>query len=235
MPANPAIETLRQRINCLEEVQRRFSRTISVTDEIDRWLPYGGVPLGSIHEVKGASLVSAVAFSAVLSARMARDEGNILYIAPDRSHYPLGLLPYGVNLDHVVYAFAKRQQSLIEAVLEALRCPQVSSVMALVDHLDLTGSRKLQLAAEASGATGFLIGNAKDRSIAAPITRWKVSPARGRLGQKLAESTWVLDLLYSRGGRPGQWIVEWNGEELQTILSRPVQQVRQTEREALAG
>jgi protein ImuA len=235
MPASPVIETLRQRINCIEEVQRRFSQTISIVNEIDRWLPFGGLPTGCIHEVKGASLAGALAFSALLSARNAREEGNLLYIAPDRSHDPLGLLPYGVNLDRIIYVFAKRPQNLIEAVLEALRCPQVSSVMALVDHLDLTGSRKLQLAAEASGATGFLIGNAKNTSIAAPITRWKISPARGRAGQSLAEPVWMLELLYSRGGRPGQWTVEWNGKELHTMLSRPAQHARQAEREALAG
>lgn len=235
MSANPAIEILRQRIRRLEEVQRRFSRTVSVADEIDRWLPYGGLPIGSIHEVKSASLAGAITFSAILSARTARDEGNILFIAPDRSHYPLGLLPYGVNLDRVVYVFAKRPQSLIEAVLEALRCPQVSSVMALVDNLDLTGSRKLQLAAEASGAAGFLIGNSKDASIAAPVTRWKISTTRGRSGQTLAEPVWMLNLLYSRSGPAGQWTVEWNGQELRTILTRLVQQVRHTEREALAG
>jgi|SRR6185312_69917 len=235
MPPNPVIETLRQRINCLEEVQRRFSRTVSVSNEIDRWLPYGGLPTGSIHEVKDASLASAIAFSAILSARIAGDEGNILYIAPDRSHYPLGLLPYGINLDRVVYVFAKRPRSLVETVLEALRCPQVSSVLALVDHLDLTGSRKLQLAAEASGTTGFLLGNAKDTFIAAPITRWKISAARGRAGQSLAQPVWALDLLYSRSGRPGRWTVEWSGKELYTVLMRPAQQSQQAEREALAG
>lgn len=232
MLANPVIEKLRQRINCIEEVQRRFSRTVSITDEIDRWLPFGGLPVGCIHEVKGANLAGAVAFASLLSARIAGNEGNILYIVPDRSHNPLGLLPYGVNLDRVVYVFARHPQSLIEAVLEALRCPQVDSVIALVDHLDLTGSRKLQLAAEASHAAGFLIGNSKNTSIAAPITRWKVSPARSRAGQRLHEPVWMLELLYSRGGRPGQWMVEWSGQELHTVLTRPA---RQTERERLAG
>lgn len=235
MPANPVIETLRQRINCIEAVQPRFSRTISVADEIDQWLPFGGLPTGCIHEIKGASLAGAIAFSAILSARIARAEGNIVYIAPDRSLYPLGLQPYGVNLGRVVYVFAKRPQSLVEAVLEALRCPQISAVMALVDYLDLTGSRKLQLAAEASGATGFLIGNAKSISIAAPITRWKISPAGGRVGQRLVEPVWMLELLYSRGGRPGQWTVEWIGQELHTALTRPTHQAWQAEREALAG
>src|SRR5215470_1549382 len=96
------VECLRQRIQSLEETQRRFSRTIPVAEAVDRWLPYGGLSAGCIHEVKGTSLANAIAFSALLSARLAGDNGNILYIAPDRSLHPLGLLPYGVKLNQVL-------------------------------------------------------------------------------------------------------------------------------------
>jgi protein ImuA len=115
--------------------------------------------------------------------------------------------------------------------MEALRCSQVSSVVALVDALDLTESRKLQLAAETSGATGFFIGSAPAVSIAAPVTRWKISPVSGGRGRRFDEPIWALDLLYSRGGRPGKWMLEWRGRMLRTIPVQPVQ----TEREALAG
>ena len=216
----------------MEELQRRFSRTIPVADAVDQWLPYGGLPTGSIHEVKSASLASAIAFSAILSVRIARNQGNILYIAPDRSHYPLGLLPYGVKLDQILHISARRPQNLIWAVMEALRCSQVSSVIALVDYLNLTDSRRLQLAAETSGATGFLIGSATAVSIAAPITRWKISSARGKLGHRLDEPVWALDLLYCRSGCPGEWTLEWRGQKLSTILTQPAQQAK---REALAG
>ena len=219
MFANPVLDKLRQQINCLEEAPRRFSRTIPVADVVDQWLPYGGLATGCIHEVKGASLASAIAFSTILSARIARDQANILYIAPDRSLYPLGLLPYGVQLDQILYVCAKRPQNLIWAVMEGLRCPQVSSVIALVERLDLTESRKLQLAAETSGATGFLLGNASATCIAAPITRWKVSSARAAPGRRFDEPVWVLDLLYCRGGRPGNWTLEWRGQKLLTISS----------------
>ncbi len=231
MFANPAVEKLRQRINCLEEGRRRFLRAVPVADAVDGWLPHGGLLTGCIHEVRSASLASATVFAAILAGRIAQNQGNILYIAPDRSHYPLGLLPYGVNLERMLYVSARRSQDRIWAVMEALRCSQVSSVIALVDELDLTESRRLQLAAETSGTTGFLLGSAAATCIAAPITRWRVSPARGDARQRLDEPVWALDLVYCRGGRPGQWTVEWRGQKLRTILT---QEAQWAEREARA-
>lgn len=224
-------ENLRHWISRLEEKNRRFSRIIPIADEVDHWLPHGGLSAGCIHEVKGTSLANAIAFSAILASRLAGDHGNILYIAPDRSLHPLGLLPFGLKLNQLLHVSARRSQDLAWAVMEALRCPQVSSVIALLDGLDLTESRRLQLAAETSGATGFLLGNAASAPIAAPITRWKVSSILGNSGQRFQEPLWTLDLLYCRGGRPGKWTVEWRDQKLQAI---PAQPARHAGREALA-
>jgi protein ImuA len=232
MPPHPALEKFREQLRCLEETQRRFSRIVPVADAVDRWMPYGGLPAGCIHEVKGESLASALVFSSILSARIAGDRGNIVYIAPSRSLYPIGLLPYGVRLDQLLFAFARRSQHLAWAVMEALRCSQVSAVMALLDGLDLTASRRLQLAAESSGATGFLLGHATSAPIAAPITRWKVSPYVGKPGQRFDEPAWKLDLLYCRGGRPGNWAIEWRNQQLSSMRN---QLSTQTTRQALAG
>ncbi|HKD07317.1 MAG TPA: hypothetical protein VKB79_15550 [Bryobacteraceae bacterium] len=219
MPPNPAIQKLRQRIASLEDVPRRFSQTIPITEPINHWLPFGGLPVHCIHEVKGSSLAPAVVFAAILSARIAGDRGNILFIAPDRSLYLPGLLPYGVRHDQILHVIAKRPLDRLWAVMETLRCSEVSSVIAFVDDLDLTESRRLQLAAESSGATGFLVGGAAAGCIAAPVTRWKISSVRGEPGHRLHEPVWETDLLYSRGGRPGKWILEWRGGKLQEILS----------------
>lgn len=216
MSAHLALEKLRERLHCLEETQRRFSSTVPVADAVDRWMPYGGLPIGCIHEVKGANLASALAFSAILSARIAGDQGNIVYVAPDRSLHPLGLLSYGMKLDRLLFVSVKRSKDIAWAVMEALRCPQVSAVMAVLEGVNLTDSRRLQLAAENSKATGFLIGNVASAPIALPTTRWKISSAPGKKGQRFDQPSWTLDLLYCRGGRPGSWSVEWRDRQLST-------------------
>lgn len=233
MSPNPVLEKLRERVRCLEETQRRFSRTIPIADAVDGWMPYGGLPAGCIHEVKGASLASALAFSSILSARIAGDQGHVLYIAPDRSLHPLGLLPYGVKLDQFLHVSVRRSQDLAWAVMEALRCPQASAVMTVLDGVDLTASRRLQLAAESSGATGFFLGHAASAPIASPVTRWKISAAVGKPGQRFNEPVWALDLLYCRGGRPGSWAIEWHNRKLNTRAAQPAE--RSAKIEALAG
>jgi protein ImuA len=232
MVTHSALEKLRERLGCLEETQRRFSRIIPVADAVDRWMPHGGLPAGCIHEVKGASLASALAFSSILSARIAGEHGNIVYIASGRSLHPLGLLPYGMRLDRFLYVSIRRPQDLAWAVMETLRCPQVSAVMSVLDGVSLTDSRRLQLAAESSGATGFLLGHATSPPIAAPITRWKVTSNVGKPAQRFDEPAWTLDLLYCRGGRPGSWSIEWSNQRLSTSFN-PL--AAQTTREALAG
>lgn len=232
MPPHPALQKLREQLRCLEETRRRFSRIIPIEEAVDRSMPHGGLPAGCIHEVKGASLASALAFSAILSARIAGDQGNIVYIAPGRSLHPLGLLPYGMRLDQLLLVSVRRSQDLAWAAMEALRCPQVSAVMTVLDGVDLTDSRRLQLAAESSGATGFLLGHATSAPIAAPITRWKVSSHAGKPGQRFDEPAWTLDLLYCRGGRPGSWTIEWRNRRLSTLFHPSAMQ---TTREALAG
>lgn len=232
MSPHPALEKLRERLGRLEETQRRFSRTIPIADAVDHCMPHGGLPAGCIHEVKSASLASALAFSSILSARIAGDQGNVIYIAPDRSLHPLGLLPYGIRLDQFLFLSVRRSQDVSWAVMEALRCSQVSAVITVLDGADLTASRRLQLAAESSGATGFLIGHVTSAPIAAPITRWKVSSHVGKPGQRFDEPAWTLDLLYCRGGRPGTWIIEWRNQQLSTLFN---QLAPQTMSKALAG
>jgi protein ImuA len=218
MLAQPVLENLRQRIHGLEEAQRRFSRIISVADAVDRCLPYGGLSTGCIHEIKSRSLANAIAFSAVLSSRLATDQGNVLYIASNLSLHPLGLLPYGVNLNRMLHVSTRRSPDLVWTVMEALRCPQVSAVIALTSGLDLTESRRLQLAAEASGATGFLLGSAASAPIASPVTRWRISSVVDKSHRRFDEPVWALDLLYCRGGRPGKWVLEWRDQKLKPLM-----------------
>ena len=233
MPPKALVEKLRERIESLEGTAARCARIIPVADDIDARLPQGGLPAGCIHEVKGTSLAAAIAFSAILAQRVAGEAGRILYISPDRLLHPIGLLPYGVDLRRLLAVSARRPPDLAWAVLEALRCPQVSAVIAVLSGLDGTESRRLQLAAETSKATGFLLGHIASAPLASATTRWKIAPVRGNPGQRLDEPLWALDLTYCRGGRPGKWMVQWRGQQLQPVETHaPLQQDAQI---ALAG
>lgn len=222
-PASPqhVLANLREKVESLEGAPRRFGRTISICDVVDDALGGHGLPLGCIHEVKG-NPANAIAFAGLLSARIPRT-GSVLCIEPSRSVYPLGLLPYGVDLEQWIHIRARCQKDLVWTVLEALRCPQVNAVLAVMSKADLTFSRRLQLAAESSGATGFLFGN-----LASAITRWRISSIRN--------FGWSLELLYCRGGRPGTWQLAWRNGQLEPIeLLRPMQREHVAAAQVLAG
>jgi protein ImuA len=227
-----ALAHLRKKIDRLEGVHRRFARTASICGIIDNSLPCNGLPLGGIHEIKGSSLACAIAFASLLAARIPQ-KGAILYAAPDRLLSPLGLLPYGVKLERWIHVCARRPEDLAWTVLEAIRCPQMSAVLTVMKAADLTFCRRLQLAAESSGATGFLLGNGASSPAGSAITRWRVSSVNGPSGRGFGEAFWDLELLYCRGGRPGKWRVAWRHGVL--VPTRPVQRVQLAAEAALAG
>lgn len=208
------LSQLRERMDCLEGTQRRQRRTVPICDFIDNALPYKGLPLGCIHEVKSRDLASAIAFAALLSARISA-KGSVLYVAPGRSLHPLGLLPYGVKLEQWLHISARRPDDLIWTVSEAIRCPRANAVLAVMKKTDLTLCRRLQLAAESSGATGFLLGNATSAPVASAITRWRISSVNGPAERGFDEAFWELELSYCRGGRPGKWTVAWRNGRLE--------------------
>jgi protein ImuA len=81
-----------------------------------------------------------------------------------------------------------------------------------IEKLDLTASRRLQLAAESNGVTAFVLRRWRlmeraTRDAAQPIaavTRWRVASlptAAGEIG-------WRVELTRCRGGRPGTWMME---------------------------
>ena len=187
-----------------------FARTIPVCSTIDDFLPNKGLPLGCVHAVEAESLALSVAFASLLSARIFQTaRGAVVYIAPDRSLYPLGLLSYGVNPEDWIHISARRAHDLAWAVLEAMRCPDISAVIAVIKSADLTFCRRLQLAAEASGATGFLLGHA-----ASAITKWEISPLKAPRQTGFNGAFWGIELVYARGGRPGKWNVAYQAGAL---------------------
>lgn len=208
------------RVEQLVSMERRFARTVPVSSEIDAVLPFHGLPLGCVHEVRSRGLASGIAFASLLAAHVPVPEGQLVYVAPDSGFHPLGLLPYGVPPERWIHVVVRNSLDLAWTVLEALRCPQVCAVLAVAKAADLTLCRRWQLAAEDSGATGFLITDtAAKPAIASVITRWQIASVTAPAGATFTEPCWAIDLTYCRGGRSAQWTALWREGRLE--LRRP--------------
>jgi len=206
-------------------------------------LPMPGLARGAVHEVLATSPGCGVAFCTVL---LARTGGTVFWIAAGRdgtSAWPQGLAAFGLTPARLILVRAEGWVDALWAMEEVLRCPTVTGALLAVTgsppgidaRLDLTATRRLQLAAEAGGALGLLLR--PDTVAAAPTaasTRWRIGSLGGENG--LDDPCWRLELLRMRGGRPGgPWAVTWRAAEGRLEPGRcDTDRAGSTAREALA-
>ena len=194
---------------------------------IDGHLPAGGLTSGCVHEIASDSdngSGSATAFAAALAGRAQQlHRPPVVWIAPRigqrESLYGPGLAAFGLDPAALIVVRIPGNghtgaAQALWAMEEALRTPAVGAVCAEIDAVDLTASRRLQLAAEAGGTLGFLLRDTAS-SAAAPIasvTRWRVTaaPSAPALPPSLpGTARWQVELLHVRGGKPHHWLLEW--------------------------
>lgn len=201
---------------------------LRLDEAINRLLPGGGLARGALHEVAGGGAeiehaAAAVLFVATILAGQARTEPiPVLWVAARNAIHAPALAGAGLHPDRVIYAEASRPAAVLLAMEDALGHSGLAGVVGeLAGRLSLTASRRLQLAAEASGTVAFLLRRSNrfdDPAFAEPcaaVTRWRVEslpsapplPAQPAV-RGLGRARWRLDLLRCRGGNPATWIVE---------------------------
>jgi protein ImuA len=227
VPSAAVLQELRLRIARIErgtpgKEEPKERRTVALhIAAIDRVLPGGGVALGALHEVAGAG--PEVEHSAVaalfVAGLLARLHGPVLWALAQPDLFAPALAAVGLSPQRVVYVEAG--SSVLLAMEEGLRQRGLAGVVGEVEKMGLAASRRLQLAAEASGAIAFALRRARrfdDPALDAPaaaVTRWRIAslPSPPPLPDApdtpgLARARWRLDLVRARGGEPGSWIVE---------------------------
>jgi protein ImuA len=189
---------------------------------IDGALPGRGLPLGRWHELTGEGLeletaVAAGAMAALMAAPLAA-RGAVVWVMRRDDLYAPGLEGLGFPADQLIQVCARDEAQALAAFEDALATAGVAAVIGEAEDVDLTAGRRLQLACERRGATGFVVrrrpfgGRGKHAGGgSAAATRWKVAsaPSEPEPGEPgLGPPRWRLELERCRGGRPGAWIVE---------------------------
>ncbi|MCW2237843.1 ImuA family protein [Azospirillum canadense] len=206
------LDDLRARIRRLEGLGGEGARTLPFgLPDVDGALPGGGLPLGCLHEVAGEEPGAATAFAAGLLARLGSGAAPVVWVVRGRDLHAPGLAAYGLTPDRLIAVRATREADALWAMEEALRCRRLSAVLGEAGALDLTASRRLQLAAESSGVTGVLLQLGPRRSAAsAAVTRWRIAPVSSQSSEPgVGDARWSVALERCRGGRPGAWLLEW--------------------------
>jgi protein ImuA len=187
---------------------------------VDACLPGGGLPLGCWHEMAGEGVeietaASAAAFVALLAAPLAK-RGEIVWVLRRDDLYAPGLATLGFPAERLIQVCVRDETEALAVLEDALGSAGVAAAVGEIETPDLVAGRRLQLACERHGATGFIVrrrlfgGEIQHRGSAA-ATRWRIAPALseptpGEPG--LGPPRWQASLERCRGGRPGTWIME---------------------------
>lgn len=209
------LSELRAKIAQIEGVGVRHSCLPFEVDAIDLHLPGGGVAQGALHEVAGGTeLADDAAATVFLAGILARCEGTVFWILRWRDLFAPALNLAGLHPDRVVFVEAGSDANVLIAFEECLRHAGLAGVVGELKKITLTASRRLQLAAEASGVPAFVLRrwSTADEAVegSAATTRWRVRAASSeRLGiPSLGRPRWDLSLERARGGEARNWLVE---------------------------
>lgn len=184
----------------------------------------GGLARGQIHEFFGAGEEEGAAAGVALAlAHRAGDKAPLLWLRSQAAGragghpYGHGLAALGLDPARLLIGVMPDDAMLLRAGVDALRCPALGALIlelrGRAPLLDLTASRRLALAAEASGVTALLLRIGGDPVPSAAATRWQVEAAASDPlpGDAPGLATFRLTLLRRRGGADGgNWRLVWD-------------------------
>ena len=194
---------------------------------------HGGLAVGAVHEVfaEGHQSAAATGFIAGLSARVTARR-PLVWVRQDFCDLEAGTLSMsglselGLDPRCLVTVRASDVESALRTAADALACDALGAVVLEVwgqaRQLDLVASRKLTLAAQASGVTGLLLRIAATPEPSTAETRWVVraahSPPPSQWGALSPAAAWGApcfdaELVRNRHGPTGRWIMEWKCDE----------------------
>jgi protein ImuA len=209
---------LREQIERMEGGSERCRSVLPFgARDLDWHLPGKGLALGCLHEFAGASpaFEHAAAPISFVAGILARLKGPILWCLARRDLFAPGLAGVGLSPERVIYAESRKDADILALIEEGLRSPGLAGVVGETSRISFDASRRLQLAAEASGVSAFLVRRWKAASIemlakpTAAVTRWRISslPSAELASPGIGRSRWRVDLLRCRGAEPSSWIV----------------------------
>src|SRR5258706_1647799 len=214
------VAALRERIRCLEGGARHRRAVLPFgIKAIDERLPEGGLALGALHEVAGGGTGAVDGAVAALFAAgiAARTKGKILWCVTRQDLFAPALAQAGLAPDRVIYVEAGDEKTVLACFEEGLRHGGLGTVVAEVARLSMTASRRLQLAAETSGAIGVAIRRWRRQTEAADfgqptasVTRWRVTalPATALPVSGVGRARWQVELIRCRAGESADFEVE---------------------------
>jgi len=214
------LETLRAKVRALEHADRRPVGVLPFgVPALDGVLPGGGLALGALHEIAGGGddAVGAAAPALFAAGVVARLQGPVLWCITRPDLFAPALDQAGLEPDRVIYVEADDEKALMACFEEGLRHGGLAGVVCETSRLSMTASRRLQLAAEASGVIGLAVRRWRHAAEAADFgqptaatTRWRVSaePSAPLPVPGVGRARWRIELVRCRGADAADFILD---------------------------
>ncbi len=147
---------------------------------VEQAFPNGLVPLAALHEFCCFEPEQGAATGGFISGLLAvlmQQGGACLWIGAGRTLFPPALKLFGVAPERLIFLDLPHVRELAWAAEEALKCTGLAAVIAEMGDLGPVAARRLQLAAEQGGVTGFILRNDVRRPLMRTCAaRWQIDP-----------------------------------------------------------
>lgn len=173
-------------------------------------------PTGAIHECISPTPSAAAAtsgFIAGILGSLMKNGGACVWISWEKIIFPPGLKSFGIEPDRVLFIHLRKEKDICWAMEAALQAEGLAGVVGELPNLDFTVSRRLQLAVEKSGVTGFVLRHQlRQLHPTACVGRWQIASGASYHPDGMSGvgfPCWNVELQKIRGGRPGSWRLVW--------------------------
>lgn len=224
------IEELQRQIIRLQAGERQADRQLGLgLGAIESAFPDKALPRGVVHELISYSSQAAASTSGFLSmllGKLMQGGGLCVWVStqPRRSVFPPALVSFGISPDRIFFVDTIKPKDTLWAIEEALKCNALAAVVGELTELSFHESRRLQLAVEQSGVTGFIHRfRPKLENSVACVSRWKITPLASEAPDGLPGlgfPRWNVQLVKVRNGQPGEWPVQWSPKKGLEYLDR---------------
>jgi protein ImuA len=220
---HPRLQALRKQVRAIEATGRSAARASLAfgIDALDQRIEGGGIMLGALHEVTGATReisddAAASLFAAGIAARASGPAGTVLWALRWRDLFAPGLAQAGLTPQRLIQAECRKDEDVLAVMEEGLRHGGLAAVIGEVGQVSMAATRRLQLAAEDSGTLALMLRKWRKSDAdplglpSAAVTRWKIGcvPSAPLPVQGIGRPCWNIALVRQRGGEPHQWIME---------------------------
>jgi protein ImuA len=199
--------------------------------------PHGNFPLGAMHEficMDQESVAATTGFISGLVGSLMKKNGAVVWISSSRKVFPPALRQFGIHPERIVFIDLQKEQDILWAMEEALKCRGLAAVVGEINDLSFTSTRRFQLAVEQSRVTGFILRpNPRHLQTNACVSQWKIKsiPSESCDGLPgLGFPRWKVELLKIRNGKPGIWQIEWSADRFRPVFETLPSLVMEPER-----